>query len=222
MECFIKKVWQDKGEEAHSYFIRFSKGNFGNRAILSLGKALKIKLSGSFEWANDFVKTTAELSNVNFSGIILSKGELSELQEFPKKKKAGIIEYNISEINSEKIRQIQNKVYCMLLDGTAEDIVLKMKKKLPKPGKSGDNKADDKFCQLETDLKFWQPIKEAFMLPDCKKCKISHTFVIDEVILPEGEKDFTKIRELAKRKGKIIRKMEIDRQEKKEEKGFLA
>ena len=40
---------------------------------------------------------------------------------------------------------------------------------------------DDKFCQLEADLKFWPQIKEAFMLPECKKAKISHTFLIEEI-----------------------------------------
>jgi len=71
-------------------------------------------------------------------------------------------------------------------------------------------------------LKFWSQIKEAFMLPECKKAKISHTFLIEEIILPQGEKDFSKIREMTKRKGKIIRKMEIDGKESQEEKGFEA
>ena len=31
-----------------------------------------------------------------------------------------------------------------------------------------------------------------------KEAKISHTFLIDELILPQGEKDFAKIREMAK------------------------
>jgi hypothetical protein len=97
-----------------------------------------------------------------------------------------------------------------------------MKKKLPKPGKSGDAKIDDKFCVLEADLKYWPQIREAFMLPECRKCKISHTFVIEEIILPKGEQDFAKMRELAKRKGRIIRKMEADGQQNSEEKNFEA
>jgi hypothetical protein len=221
MDCFIKKVWQNK-EGVHAYFIRFSRGHFKNRAVLNLQKTTRIKLKGSFEWANDFVRIASELADIKFSGIILNKEELPELAEFPKKKKTGIIQYEIPNISSEKIKQIEEKAYCMLLDGETPDLTLKMKKKLPKPGKSNEKKADDKFCQLEADLKYWPQIKEAFMLPECKKCKINHAFIIEELILPEGEKDFVKIRELTKRKGKIIRNLEIDKQETKEEKDFVA
>ena len=58
------------------------------------------------------------------------------------------------------------------------------------------------------------------MLPECKKCKISHVFEINEIIMPEGEKDFAKVREVAKRKGKIIRRIEVDGRECAEEKEF--
>ncbi len=218
MDCFIKKVWQDRGEEVHNYFVRFSRGQFENRAILKLQKTTKIKLKGSFEWTNDFVNLASELTDTKFSGIILSKEKL-ELEN--EKKKKGVFQYDVS-LSSEKIREIRDKVYNMLLDCEGEGIVLKIKKKLPKPGKSGEKKIDDKFCQLEADLRYWPQIKEAFMLPECKKCKISHTFIIDNLILPEGEKDFERIRELAKRKGKILRKLEVDKQERQEEKDFVA
>lgn len=218
MDCFIKKIWQGKGD-VHSSFIRFGKGKFENRAALSLQKTSKIKLRGSFDWANDFVNLVSELADAKFSGIILNKEPLDLENE---KKKSGIFEYEVSEISSEKIREIKDKVYCMLLDTEAPGLTLKMKKKLPKPGKSREAKIDDKFCQLEAELKYWPQIKEAFMLPECKKAKISHTYIIDELIFPQGEKDFAKIRELTKRKGKIIRKMEIDGKETCEEKGFEA
>ena len=37
-----------------------------------------------------------------------------------------------------------------------------MKKNLPKPGKSGEGKIDDKFCQLEAGFECWNRIKEMF------------------------------------------------------------
>ena len=224
MECFIKKIWQEKGEESHKYFVRFGKGNFEQRALLNLQKTSKIKLRGSFEWANDFVKIIAELGDFVFSGIILSKEEISELSEFPNNKKTGLVQYEINKIESKKVQEIENKVYVMLLDCESEsqEVKLKIKKKLPKPGKSGGGKVNDKFCQLELDLKYWGQVADFFMLPDCKKCKISHTIVIEDIILPEKEKDPAKMREMAKRKGKIIRNLEVDKQEKKEEKEFIA
>jgi len=219
MESFIKKIWQKNWDNAHYQFIRFSKGRFEGRAVLNLQKTSGIKLKGSFEWANDFVYFVSELGDVKFSGIILSREQLDLENE---KKKSGIFSYEIKDISSEKIKSMKNKVYAMLLDGQGEGIVLKIKKKLPKPGKSGESKIDDKFCQLELGLIYWNQVKEAFMLPECKKCKISHIFEIDQIIAPEGETDFEKIRLLAKRKGKIIRKIEADKQNFEEEREFEA
>ena len=85
---------------------------------------------------------------------------------------------------------------------------------MPKPGKN-ENKVDDVFCLLETDLKHWSRIKEAFFwdIPDCKKAEISHELVITDIEMPQNEKDPVKIRELARRTGKIIRKKIIDDKE---------
>ena len=43
-----------------------------------------------------------------------------------------------------------------------------------------------------------------------KDAEISHDFIITDIIRPEGETDFSSIRELAKKKGKIIRHSIID------------
>jgi len=219
MESFIKKVWDGKAEEAHNQFVRFGKGRFENRAVLVLQKTSKIKLRGSFEWVSDFAKLASELVEASFSGIILSKEKISELGAG--KQKSGIIEYQVS-VDSKKIQEIKDKVYALLLNAETPSLILKTKKKLPKPGKGADAKADDKFCQLEADLKYWPQIRDAFKLPECKKAKISHTILIEDIIIPEGEKDFVKIRELAKRKGKIIKISEVDSIEIKDEKEFLA
>lgn len=218
MDCFIKEIFNGNSEQTHNQFVRFGKGKFSNRAVLNLQKTSKIKLRGSFEWVNDFVEITSELKNIKFSGIILSKEKLDLGNE---KNKSGIYSYEVSDIDSDKIKEIRNKAYTILLEGSGEGVVLKIKKKLPKPGKS-EGKIDDKFCQLEADLIYWDKIKEAFMLPECKKCRISHTFEITDIILPKDEKDFEKIRVLAKRKGRIIRNLEVDKKEEKEEKEFSA
>lgn len=219
MDCFIKKIWQGNGECVHNYFIRFGKGKFDGRAVLFLQKASNVKLRGSFEWATDFANLVAELVPANFSGVLLSKQNIPELGSG--KPKSGIFQYDILA-DSQKILGLKDKAYCMMLDAEGPGISLKMKKKLPKPGKSGEAKVDDKFCVLEADIKYWQMIKEAFMLPECRKARISHTYIIEEIILPQGETDFAKMRELAKRKGKILRKMEIDGNISSEEKSFEA
>jgi len=222
MESFIKKIFLGKeDEQVHLQFIRFGKGKFENRALLKLQKSSGIKLSGSFEYARDFAVLASELADVKFSGIIMSKEKLDFGNE---KKKAEVFAYEVENISSEKIKEISPKAYVLLLDGEGQGIRLKCKKKLPMPGKSGTAKKDDKFCQIEADLKHWDKIKEAFFwdVPECKKVSISHDFVIESLIFPQGEKDFEKIRILTKRQGKIIRKIEANKKLLTYEKEFLA
>ena len=220
MECFIKKIFEGNADEqVHRQFVRFSRGSFLGRAALNLVKKDRIKLGGSFEFANDFVNLASELGDARFSGIILNRSEVSDLGAV--KKKNSLSEYNVQDISSEKIKEIKNS-YSMLLDADGQGFSLKMKKKLPKPGKSGELKIDDKFCILEADLRYWDKIKDFFMLPDCSRAKISHVYIIDEVVVDRNEKDFSKMRESARKRGKIVRKMIVDGQEIREEKSFEA
>ena len=124
MECFIKKVWEGKGEETHDQFIRFSKGHFEYRAALNLQKSKKIKLRGSFEWVNDFAEIVSELADLKFSGIVSSKEEIDEelkghddgvMCEFDKSVKRGINVYVMEDLPSKMISKIKDKVYTCLL-----------------------------------------------------------------------------------------------------------
>lgn len=220
---FISKIFHGKiDEHVHSQFVRFGKGEYRGRALLSWWQtADKAKLKGSFEFANDFVLFAARQGNITFNGSILSKGELPGLDG---KKKAGKWVYEVEGITSQKILDLQNQVYCFLLNSDSAEIKLKIKGKLPKPGK-GEDKVDDKFCQLEVTGKHVQAGKADFFwdIPDCKKASAQHVFIITDIILPKtGEKDFAVLRELAKRKGKVIRTVEIDGKETKSEKPLEA
>tara|TARA_Y100000310_G_scaffold344189_1_gene455628 strand:+ start:3496 stop:4161 length:666 start_codon:yes stop_codon:yes gene_type:complete len=221
MECFIKKIFENNVDESvHSQFIRFGKGDYKGRALLSLHKTSKVKLKGSFEFVNDFVNLVSELEDVEFSGFILSKEKL-ELEN--EKKKSGIYSYEVTDINSEKVKELKDKAYYFLLNTETPTIKLKIKKKLPKPGKS-EKKVDDKFCQLEADFKYYNHIKNIFFwdVPDCKKVKAKHEYEINDLVYPEDEKDSVQIRLKTKRKGKIIRKLDIDGREQQNEKDFEA
>lgn len=211
--CFIKKIFLGKQDKTvHSQFVRFGKGEYKGRALLSLVKTSKVKIKSSFEFANDFVKLIASLANINFSGVILSKEELN----LTGKKKSGIFNYEFSG-NSKQVLDVIDKAYYLLLDGEAEGISLKIKKKLPKPGKR-EGKVDDGFCSLEADLKYWPAIKDYFFwdIPECSKCKIEHIYEITDLVLPQGEKDFEQIRILTKRKGKLKRKITIEKDQQSE------
>ncbi len=220
MKSFIRKIFEKEvDEQVHRQFVRFGRGEFKKKAALNLIKSFSIKARGSFEYANDFVSLLADFP-VKFSGIILSKEQIPELGQA--KKKSELFVYDVS-CDSEVIRKIKDKAYIMLLDGEGERLSLKMKKKLPKPGKGGEAKVDDKFCQLEADLKYWPKIKEAFFWDlDGKKAQVTHDFLINEIVLPKGEKDFEKIRLLARRAGKIVRNLVVDGKESSREESFEA
>jgi hypothetical protein len=218
MECFIKKIFNGKeSKEAHQQFVRFGKGLYEGRAAISFNAGTTVKIGGSFEYANDFVNLILELGNFDFSGVILSKEKL----ELTGKPKGEILKYDFQG-NSEDVKKIVDKAYFMLLNVDSSDIKLKIKGKLPKPGKSGESKIDDKFCIIEANIKYLNKIKEAFVwdVPNCKKAKIMHTYEVKDIILPKGEKDFKIIRLLAKRKGKIIRKIDCDGRTSQIEKDF--
>ncbi len=223
---FIKKIFENNIDESvHKQFVRFGKGTYPRRAVTKITKQPnKIKIGTSFELVNDIVEFCSSLSNnLKCSGLVVSKEKLDLPNEG---KKAGLLEYDINlELTSEKIKSILEKCYAYLLDIESPGISLKSKKKLPKPGKSRDLKIDDKFCQLELDSKFWPQVKKEFCFDiqnDFKKALAVHTYTITDIILPKNEKDFEKIRILAKRKGKIIRKVTLDKKEIIKEKEFEA
>jgi len=230
---FIKKIIEGEiDEEVHQQFIRFGKGEYKGRFILNLLKSKKIKVKSSFEFANDFVKLCAGFENCEGSGIVLSKKDISStmknknIQGNSETKKGGLFYKNNilkQELGKEQLIELKKESYFTLLNLEGKNFKLKIKSKLPKPGKN-EEKIDDKFCQLEADLKFYPKIKENFFwdIADTKKINVKHDVIVDKIIMPESEKDYSKIREMAKRKGKIIRRISIDGKEDKKEIEFEA
>lgn len=223
---FVKKIFENKiDEKTHDQFVRFSKGVFNKRAAISFKTNGKVRLSTSFEFANDMVELfSALVSKLQVSGILLTKEDPKKFG-MQGKNKSGKFEIEINkEMSSDEIKTIAEKAYFMLLDCSAPGLELKIKKKLPKPGKSEAAKINDTFCVLDADKKFEKQIMADFLfdVQECKKCKIYHKYDIQEIILPTGEKDFEEIRKKAKRKGKIFRIMNIDSKEQTREKDFAA
>ena len=226
---FIKKIFENKIDDSvHKQFVRFGKGTYPGRAVVKITKQPdKIKIGTSFEMASDIAEFVAELGGGKVSGIILSKEDLSKkFPDIDTSKKSGmfvgIIEQDCNEF---QLKEFIKNSYACLLDIESEGISLKSKKKLPKPGKAGDAKIDDKFCQLELDTKYWPKVRTEFAFDiqnDFKKALAVHTYLITDIIMPKGEKDFEKIRFLAKRKGKVLRKIILDKQESVKEKDFEA
>ena len=222
---FMNRLFSGKLDEyVHRQFVRFGKGMFLDRAMISINRSKQTKISGSFEYSQDFIVFLSSIfPKAEFSGIVLSKDPITEFG--PSAKKAGLYQTEIKQtLTSQQIQSILEKNYAILLDSITSDAELKCKKKLPKPGK-GEGKVDDKFCSLILDEQYASKAMEFFfpyISPNIKKIKTKYYVQVEDIIAPEGEKDFEKIRLLAKRKGIITRISEVDKKEEKKELKFLA
>ena len=231
---FITKIFKgDTDEEVHRQFEKFSRGEFRNRALIEAKSSKgKYKIKTSSEFANELVKEVAKKlgkEKTNIKGIIISTKDLSGVLNFKDKKQyQGIKKYIINEEKSgeEILKLLEDfpKIFFALsFKDEKSKTELKIKPKAPKSKKpkNKDQLAKADFCTLRTTDK---KLLESFIFenPDFKDAKVEHTFIINDLILPKGEKDFLKIREIAKRKGKIIRKSIIDGKEKISEKEFTA
>jgi len=234
---FIKKIFEDKIDNfVHLQFQKFSKGEFTNRALIRAKcSGSKYTIFTSAEFANGLVRTIAEkLGNekTKVTGAIISTNDLKNEIEFKQIKQfQGVKKYLIEkEMSGNEIISLMErfpKVFLALsFEIPQQKIKLKIKPKSPKSSKSKNKDEIPKpnFCKLVTED---SEIGRGFIFekPDFKEANITHTFIIDEIIISDELKqsnDFAKIREESKRKGRIIRKAVIDGHEIINEKEFSA
>lgn len=229
---FIKKIFSNKiDDKVHLQFQKFSKGEFKNKAIIEAKNSNgKYTIKTSAEFANELVRVISEKlgeEKVKITGAVVSTSDLEGKIEYKDKKQfQGVKRYLIdNEMSGKEIISLLNefpKVFFALSFNAGEN-KLKIKPKAPKSGKpgKGDEAPKADFCTLKTNDK---EIAESFVFenPNFKTAKIKHTFVINDLVYPKDETDYAKIRELAKRKGKIIRNAVIDEKEETIEKDFEA
>jgi len=244
MECFIKKIFEENIDKSvHLQFQKFSRGEFKDKALAKIIKAKNnYRINTTYEYANEFVKTLAEKlpeeEKVEVKGVIVSTKNLKEIPEFYKlvgeveiKQFMGVKQFKINKkLSKRDILEICEKFPAsfIALSFSVNNTELKIKAKSPKSAKprlKGKNTPKSDFCKIKTsDLDIVKGI--LFDIDDFgwnfKKIKISHDFIINEIILPKGEKNPEKMRVLAKRKGRIVRKIEIDGKTITKEKEFVA
>ena len=84
MESFIKKIFEGKTDESvHLQFVKFSRGEFKDRALVSATKtANKYSISTSAEYANELVRNIAQLlppgKKVHVTGAIITTLNLKD------------------------------------------------------------------------------------------------------------------------------------------------
>lgn len=220
---FIKKIFENNiDEDVHRQFKRFSKGNFERRAAVEISAGKDVKVKTSFEFANEFAKYlagTIKNSTHVTGGIITTKDikpglgfEIANIKQF-----AGVKTYEIdTDISKEDLLKVMNgfpdAVFCLSFGTDYGGLKTKVKTpKAPKPGKGDEEDVKADYCTFVTkDLNFKKEFAFDFK-EDFKKFKAVHDFIITELVVPkEYENDFEKARIHAKRKGKIIRKLDAD------------
>jgi len=231
---FIKKIFQDKSDESvHLQFQKFGKGEFKDRALINARKSSgKYTISTTAEFANEFVRVTAGKLGGNIvrvAGAIVSTNDLKGELDFKEIKQfQGVKRYIIDkEMDGDEIVALLEKFpkafFALSFNCDKDSTSLKIKPKAPKSGKPGKKgeKPKPNFCRIITTDKM---LAEDFVfeVSDFKKAEINHKFIINEIIKPEGETDYAKMRELAKRKGEIIREALIDGKEIRKKMDFEA
>jgi len=230
---FIKKIVDNKVDElSHLQFQKFSKGIFKNRAVLKVKKSKdKYTINTTGEFINELVRAMAEklgAEKTKMTGAVIATSDLTGKLNFKEKKqfqgvKRYLIDVEMSGEDTIKLLDEFPKAICALSFNVGED-KLKIKPKAPKmgvPGKKGEPPKTD-ACKLITTNK---TIGESFIFEtkDFKLAEINHTFIIEKIVIPEtDEKDFAKIRELAKKQGKMIRYSKIDEVESEKEFEFIV
>ena len=203
---------------------------YSNRKKIGGGK---YTIFTTAEFSNELVLEVAKKlggEKTHVTGIIISTNDLTGKLDFQNKKQfQGVKKYAISKEMSgneiiELVNNFPNSFFALSFKSESDDTQLKIKPKAPKSGKANTkNKEKQKadFCKLTTSDRM---IGQGFVFekPDFKKAEITHHFIINEITPPKGETDFAKIREIAKRKGKIIREAVIDDKKMVQEIEFIA
>jgi len=233
----MKKVFDGVlDDEVHASFLKFGRGEYKDKFLLEGKKqAKKWSIKGGAEYANLLVKKCLEKVNgpIDIKGVIVSTQRLEgEKGRFDFKKVSnfqGVRKHVVdTEVEPEQIFSLMDKYprAFFALSFSGDGFVLKIKPKAPTSGKPGKEKEDGPvvdFCSLKTEDK--NIVNELFFgVGDFTEANIKHQINVTDIIYPSNMEKLkpTEVRELAKRKGKIIRTAMVDGKEQVSEANFVA
>jgi len=240
MDFFIKKIFDRTLDRfTHLQFQKFSRGEFFDRAMIRIKKSKdKFTIVTTSEYAKEWVINFAEKLGDKRSlvtGALIAALSLEGFDYKEKKSAIGVNKYLIEkEMSGTEILELCSKIDKAFfgLSFKVGDDELKIQVKSPKSakGSSGKVKEGEKakidFCKIKTnDDSLVKNLVFDSEVDDFKQVEIKHDFVVEDIIISDELKkeygnDFAKIREMAKRKGKIIRKINVDGRELKKEIDF--
>lgn len=233
----MKKIFEGNfDDEVHNDFLKFGRGEYKDKYLLEGKKQAKNwSVKAGAEYANILVRKCLEKINgrVAINGVIVSTQNLNgEKMNFNFTKVSnfqGVRKHQIDgEVESSEILNFMEKFprAFFALTFSGPNFVLKIKSKAPTSGKPGKNKEEGvvaDFCSLKTgdrgliDYLF-------FGVGEFNEVKVNHTINVAEIVYPANMDELkpVKVRELAKRKGKVIRNMIVDGKEQVSEADFVA
>lgn len=230
----IKKIFEKNfDDEVHGDFLKFGKGEFRGKYLIECKRSAgKLSVKTGPEFANYLVRKGLEKANgkISVSGVIVSTLQLDIPISKGIKQFMGVKQYQVSgEVDSKQILDLMNKYprAFFALTFNLPDYELKIKPKAPKsakPSTSGEKEPKAEFCSLKTSDKSFEKELLFDVNQDFKEISIKHTLKITDMMYP---KDFAKmkpeeVRAQSKRKGIIIRELNIDGKVEKKEAPFEA
>lgn len=230
----IKKIFEKKfDDEVHGDFLKFGKGEFKEKYLIECKKQKdKLVVKTGPEFANYLVRKGLEKASgkVSVTGVIVSTLQLDIPISKGIKQFMGVKQYQVSgEIDSKQILDLMNKYprAFFALTFNLPDYELKVKPKAPKsakPSTSGEKEPKAEFCSLKTSDKSFEKEFLFDVNQDFKEISIKHTLKITDMMYP---KDFAKmkpeeVRAQSKRKGILIREIDLDGKVEKKEAPFEA
>ena len=221
----IKKIFEGVfDEEVHEGFLKFGRGEHKDKFLIEGKKqATKWAIKTSSEFSNFLVKNCLEKvsGNVVVRGIIVSTFEMASKAKFNVERTKKFMGIKQMVINTETdagnildlMEEFPRAFYALSFKG--DDFELKIKAKPPKsakPGKKAEGGAKAEFCRLKTTDE--EILKELFFDVglNWKEIKVNHVVIVDEIIYPKNV-PAEEMREKSKRKGKIVRIVDVDGRE---------
>jgi len=231
---FIKDIFSGKysEEEVHNEFIKFSRGEFKSKYLINAKKQKdRWIIKTGPEFVNAIVKLCLDKAPdmVKMTGVIVSTMPVQANFIKGMKQFMGIKQFKVDgEINKKEIIDMiaKNPRVFYALSFVTPSCELKIKAKAPKsakPSTASEKESLPEFCSLKTTDK--DVINELFFdNPNFEEIKIRHTLKITDVVYP---KEFMSmkpevVREQSKRKGVLVRNVEIDGQTKTSQAEFLG
>ncbi len=222
-------------DEIHANFLKFGRGEYKNKYLLE-GKrqAKKWAIKAGAEYANILTRKCLEKmgDSAEVKGVIVSTRDLRDEITFDIEKVSnfqGVRKHVINGVvNPSQIFELMDKYpkAFFALSFKGDGFVLKIKPKAPASGKPGKEKGDGPivdFCSLKTEDKGLIDYL-FFGVGNFNEVKVNHRINVSDIIYPSNMEELkpTEVRELAKRKGIIIRTAIIDGKEQVSEAEFVA